>query len=79
MIFPIRVQNCVQIGLCSSQLMPLRKLEAKIRFVAALFFAYNDFPYYPAIPFCPGFPYTRTFVWCVRACVRERVRACVRA
>ena len=44
--------NCLQICLYRSQQMPLRQLEQKIRFGAALFFAYDDFPYYPTIQFC---------------------------
>ena len=45
--------------------MPLRKLEAKIRYVAALFFAYNDLQYYPNISFCPGFPYIEKMCMCI--------------
>ena len=47
----IRVKNCISIGLYSSQQMPL------IRFVAALFLSYGDFPYYLTFPFYPSFPY----------------------
>ena len=54
-IVSIRAKNCIPIGLYSSQRLPLR--YAKIRFVAAPFFVYIDFPYSPSIPFYPGFLY----------------------
>ena len=43
--------------------------------MAALFFAYSDYPYYPSFPFYLGFVCVRV---CVCACVRVCVCACVR-